>query len=99
MIVGRWAFLLGGLIVWAAHFFLVYGFSLIFPGTQLARLLTLIATVPALAADAALMWVAAAGALRGSSDDLDIWVRNLGAVGALLSAVAVLWQALPALMV
>ena len=94
----KWALLLGGLMIWAAHFFLLYGFASIFPGTDLARILSLIATLPALAANAVLLWVAAAGTIA-SDDELDRWVLNVAAVGAALSFVSVLWQAMPALMV
>lgn len=95
----KWIFLLGGLTIWAAHFFLVYAFSIIFPDTQLARMLTWIATVPALAADALLLWMAAAGTLNSDVDEFERWVFNVAAVGAGLSFVAVLWQALPAAIV
>lgn len=94
----KWTLLLGGLLVWAAHFFLLYGFASVFPGTELARLLTLIATVPALAADAVLLWAAAARRLV-DPDELDRWVLDVSAIGAGLSLVAVVWQALPALIV
>ena len=93
----RWTLLLGGLVVWAAHFFLVYAFALIFPGTQLAVILTWVATVPALAADAALLWMAAGRTVTAGGDDLDRWVLNVGGIAAGLSALAVLWQSLPAL--
>lgn len=95
----KWTLLLGGLGVWAAHFFLLYGFASVFPGTQLARLLTVVATVPALAADAALLWVAAARRLVPDADELDRWILDVSAVGSGLSFVAVVWQVLPALMV
>ena len=94
-----WAFLLGGLIVWAAHFFLLYGIASVFPGTSLARWLTLIATIPALAANGGLLWLAAARRLTDGSDELRNWTIGLGAAGAALSLVAVLWQALPAIIV
>lgn len=93
----KWALLLGGLLIWTAHFFLLYGFASVFPGTDLAKVLSLIATVPALAANALLIWGAAAGTLV-RQDELDRWVLDIAAVGAGLSFVAVLWQALPALM-
>lgn len=95
----KWSLLLGGLTIWAAHFFLLYGFASIFPGSQTARILTLVATVPALAANAFLLWTAAAGTLVGETDELDKWVLNVAAVGAGLSFIAVLWQALPAVIV
>lgn len=94
----KWGILLGGLLVWAAHFSLLFGIASVFPGTQLARWLTLIASIPALAADVAILWLAAALRHR-SSDELDEWVVDLGAVGAALSVLAVLWQALPAIVV
>lgn len=94
-----WGFLLGGLIVWAAHFFLLYAIASVLPGTSLARWLSLVATVPAVAADAVLLWLAAALRLRDGSDELRNWTIDLGAVGALLSLIAVLWQALPAIVV
>lgn len=92
-----WGFLLGGLLVWAVHFFLLYGIASLWPGTKLAHWLTLAATIPAVAADAGLLWLAAALRLRTSSDELRGWVIDVGAVSAALSLVAVLWQALPAI--
>lgn len=94
---GKWTLLLGGLIIWAAHFLLLYAFASLFPGRELAKILSLAATVPALAADAALLWFAMAR--NQSSDDLNRWVARVGALGAALSIIAILWQALPALMV
>ena len=95
----KWLLLLGGLLIWAAHFFLVYAFSIIFPGSPLANTLTLIATVPALAADAGLLWIAAAGTLARRGDAFDGWVLRVAAVGAGLSFVAILWMTLPAVMI
>ena len=92
----KWALLLGGLTIWAAHFFLLYGFASIFPGRELARILSLVVTVPALAADAALLWAAAARAIV--RDELDRWIYDVSAIGAGLSFIAVVWQSLPALM-
>ena len=92
----KWVFLLGGLVAWAAHFFLLYGFASLFPGQELARTLSLVATIPILAADAVLLWAAAARLFE--SDELDRWVYDVSAIGAALSLVAVVWQALPALM-
>ena len=95
----KWTLLLGGLTVWAAHFFLLYGIVSVFPGSELARILTLVVTVPALAANAVLLWLSAAKRLVGGPDELDRWVLNVAAAGAILSFVAVLWQALPAVVV
>jgi hypothetical protein len=94
-----WAVLLGGLLVWTAHFFLLYGFASIFPGSWIARLLTLAVTVPALAVDSWILWVAARRRTRRAADGLDRWTSELGAAGAALSLVAVAWQALPAMLI
>ncbi len=92
-----WVLLLGGLTVWAIHFFLLYSFASLFPGQEIARILTLAATAPALAVDALLLWAAAGRAFQ--TDELDRWVYDVSATGAALSFIAVIWQALPALLV
>ena len=89
--------MLGGLIVWAAHFFVIYGIGSIFPGTSTARLLALLATAPALAADAALIWFGAARKIAAGQDGLKSSMVDIGLLAAVLSFVAVLWQALPAI--
>jgi hypothetical protein len=95
----KWAFALGGLIVWAAHFFLLYAFASIFPGTDLARMLSLIATIPALGADALLLTMAAKRRLaRSRNGDVNEWMVDLGGLGAAGSLVAVVWMALPAVL-
>lgn len=96
---GKWTFALGGLIVWAAHFFLLYAFASIFPGTDLARVLSLIATIPALAADAALLLVASKRRLASGGADVQQWMDGLAGLSAAGSLVAVLWQALPAVLI
>ena len=94
-----WAFLLGGLLVWTAHFFLLYAFASIFPGSSTANHLTLLVTVPALAINGWILWVAASRLSRRAEDTFDRWTSELGAAGAALSLVAVAWQALPAVMI
>lgn len=94
----RWAFALGGLIVWAAHFFLLYGIASIFPGTQLARVLTLVVTIPAVAADGLLLWAAAAMRMKEERADVAAWMVDLGGLAAAISLVAVIWQAMPPIM-
>lgn len=93
-----WMILLGGLLVWTAHFFLLYGIASIFPGSATAKLLTLLVTIPALAIDLWILWVTITQLSR-KQDALAGWVSELGAVGAALSLVAVAWQALPAMLV
>ncbi len=94
-----WAILLGGLLVWAAHFFLSYGIASTFPGSWIANLLTLAVTVPALAIDGWILRMALARRRRRGENALGGWIGDLGAVGAALSLVAVLWQALPAVLI
>lgn len=92
-----WLLMLGGLIVWAVHFFALYILASIFGTTMTARLGTAVLTLACLAADGAIL-AATLPALRGDqAADLDRWIRGAGAVGAGLSLVAVAWQGLPAL--
>ena len=89
-----WLLLLGGLIVWAAHFFMLYGIASIWPGDPVARLLTGAVTLVAVAADAFLLRLVVHDRKR---DELDQWVREVAIAGAAISLVAVLWQGLPAI--
>ena len=92
-----WAFFLGGLLVWAAHFFTLYTISSVFLTTPLARVLVGIATLLAVAANAFLLLLAKRR-VAGRADVLDGWVAGLAVLMAALSLVAVLWQAFPALL-
>ena len=93
----KWLLLLGGLLIWAAHFFLLYGFASVFPATDLARLLTVFATFVALAANGAIIYRTFAYKNADGQNELEVWVRAVAFGGALLSLIAVLWQVLPAL--
>ena len=91
-----WVFLLGGLIVWAVHFFALYSIASILLTTLLARLLTLGATLSCLGAAALLV----RDALRFSpADRAEAWMRSVALCGLGVSAIAVFWQALPALLI
>ncbi len=94
-----WTLLLGGLIVWALHFFTIYAISSIFLTSWLSRVLTLVVTAVCLAADAGLVWWAVRDLRRGHMDDFARWLRQLASLIAAISLVAVLWQGLPALLV
>lgn len=87
-----WTFLLGGLIVWTVHFFALYIIASVFLMTPVGRVLGLLVTLACLIAGALLF----RQALR---DDLptqtDIWMRTVALSGLRLSAVAIVWQALP----
>lgn len=84
-----WAAMLGGLIVWAIHFFALYAAGSVFPETATARLITGAVTLACLAAAAAIL-VRALRLAPGLQ-------RTLALAGALLSAIAIIWQGLPAL--
>ena len=90
-----WRTLLGGLILWTAHFFAVYGIASIFPGTRTAVVLVLVATGLALAA-AAWFFVRSARAVRAARDDLQRWSSGLALLGYALAGAAITYQGLPA---
>jgi NO-binding membrane sensor protein with MHYT domain len=87
--------MLGGLGVWAAHFFTLYALGSIFESSAPARFGSLVATVAAVVANLTILCT-----LRRPSgtaeDSLAHWMKSLGTLGAMLSLVAVLWQGLPA---
>ena len=90
-----WTLLLSGLIVWAVHFFALYASASILLTTPLARMLTLLVTAACLGAGALLL----ARTLRSdTSTPTDTWMRAVALCGFGLSGVAILWQALPALL-
>lgn len=93
----RWAVLLGGLLTWAAHFFLLYGFASIFPGKPLASGLTIAATFAALVVDSFILRAGLAMARSANHRSPDRWIGEVGVVGAAISMIAILWQLLPAL--
>jgi hypothetical protein len=89
-----WRIMLGGLLVWAAHFFALYVLASVFGSSIAARVGTAAATLVAVAANVFILrvvWRSADG------DAFGRWTASLGALGAGLSLVAVLWQAMPAL--
>lgn len=102
----RWLFLLGGLLVWGAHFGAVYGVASIAAVAGEAdglwsRLGIGLATIACLGADALLMvwaWRRWEPVMPpGDREVIRLW-RTVGGVGAGLSAAAVFWQGLPALL-
>lgn len=94
-----WATLLGGLLLWAAHFFALYGIASLFPGTAAARWLAAAATVAALAAGAVLLLKALARRREACGNDLGRWMAGLAALGSGIALVAIFYQGLPALLI
>ncbi len=85
-----WLILLGGLLVWTAHFFGLYAIAEIAPHAGLVMGLTALC----LAADLVLLRVV----IRLRRDDpFAAWRRSVAIAGVYLSLLAVCWQALPAL--
>lgn len=93
-----WTLLLGGLLVWAADFFLLYAIASIWLTSLLSRLLTGLVTLPAVAADLWLLQLAWKRR-KQSEDKFERWLLLLATFGAALSLVAVIWQSFPALFI
>ena len=94
-----WLLSLGGLLVWAAHFFGLYLIASIWLTTSTARVVALVFTVACLAADGWIFWRIAQARRAKGLDPLERWLLVLAVLGAALSALSVLWQGLPALIV
>ncbi len=93
-----WAFLLGGLLVWAVHFFGIYIIASIWLTSTTSRVLALVLTGLCLAADGWLLWRAVPALRASRSDEVDHWIALVATLGIALSLLAVLWQGLPALL-
>ena len=89
--------LLGGLLVWALHFFLLYAFASIFPGSDTARWLTAGATALGLVANGAIVRTAMSSRKQSPGDEIDHWTWQVVLPGCVLSFAAVLWQGLTVL--
>jgi len=87
-----WLLVLGGLIVWTAHFVAIYAVASVFPGQGIARWIVLAASVAAIGVNLAILWWTKG--LRG--DPLDGWICTTGRIAAALSILAVIWQTVPA---
>ena len=92
-----WLILLSGLLVWTAHFFGIYIAASLFPGTALAKWLTGLLTILALGLLAAMLPLARGRLEPAENDPLSLWLDRLALLGGALSAIAILYQGLPAL--
>ncbi len=93
-----WAYMLGGLLVWTAHFFLLYGAASIFATSDTTRLITAAATLLCLALAA---WLAIKGwkGQRIEDDRFSRWSHRVASITGAGAFIAVLWQGLPALLI
>lgn len=89
-----WAILLGGLLVWAAHFFALYGIGEFAGASAGSRAYVLVLSALALFADG---FLARRLLLIARADDFARWRTGVALGGIAVSALAVVWQALPAL--
>lgn len=93
-----WALMLGGLIVWTVHFFALYSLASIFGSSMTARIGVGVVTLLCLAADVALLLLCAR-LNQGAGSDIPSWARAIGTMAVSLSLIAVIWQALPSLLI
>lgn len=85
-----WLLLLGGLLVWTAHFFGVYAIAEIAPRPWLVIILTLICL-------SANIWLLRIILRLPHDEHFTAWRRSVALGGVMLSLLAVGWQALPAI--
>lgn len=95
----KWLLTLGGLLIWAAHFFAIYVAASVFPGAQIARWLTIGLTIVALGALLLLIHRIRRRARAHPSAGTARWLDTLALFVAGLAAVSVLYQTLPAFIV
>jgi len=91
-----WLILLGGLLLWALHFFGLYAIGEFGNDDRTARIAVLSLTLVVLLADAALL---ARMLRRPGAAGFSGWRDRFGIGGAILAALAICWQALPALLI
>ena len=94
----QWSNLLGGFLLWTMHFFAVYIIASTFPGTMIGAVLIVAITLVMLAITS---WSTARAfrALHGASDGLHRWMISLSLFGYGLAGIAIIYQALPAILV
>jgi hypothetical protein len=93
-----WAYMLGGLLVWTAHFFLLYGAASIFQTSDTTRWITAVVTFFCLAIAA---WLAVKGwkGRQAEEDRFSRWSHWLASITGAGAFIAVLWQGLPAILI
>ncbi len=95
----RWLLFLGGPLIWAAHFGFIYAVSSISVQAigETGSLARVLIVASGLAGFAAALLVLAAALRMHVDEPLDRFWRVVSGAGAVLGAIAVAWQSLPAL--
>jgi hypothetical protein len=93
--VRSWLTLLGGLLVWAVHFFMLYAVGSVFLTTDLARVLTVALTIAGLAANG---WLGLK-AWRGPCEPQERWSRTVTMWGLALGSIGIFWQGMVAVII
>lgn len=91
-----WLLTLAGLLIWAAHFLTIYAAASVFPGTRIARWLTIGLTIIALGVLVLLIHRICRRARAHASTGPARWLDTLALLGAALAVVAIVYQTLPA---
>jgi hypothetical protein len=89
-----WSILLGGLLIWALHFFVLYGIGEFGGDGTMPRLAVGAFTLACLAAG---LFLAFHFRNRAPGDDFARWRTKIAFGGLLLASIAIVWQGLPAL--
>jgi hypothetical protein len=91
-----WLILLGGPILWTAHFFALYIIASLLPGTRTAAIFVILATVIAITIA---IWATlrAVRSLKVTADDFRRWSLCLSILATAISLVAIVYQGMPAL--
>ena len=94
----QWLFLLGGLTLWAVHFFALYAIGSIYPGQAKARDMVLLVTLAAFLPGLLLLraaWLELDGGQETNRPH--ILLVRASALGTFLALISIAWQALPAI--
>lgn len=91
------AYMLGGLLVWTVHFFGIYVAGSIFLTSDTTRLISALLTIVCLAA-AAVLALLGWKRRKWPLDPFGRWTHRIAGLGAAAAFVAIIWQALPALL-
>ena len=93
-----WTYMLGGLILWAVHFFALYITASVFHTSDTTRVITVAITVLCLAGAGWLVWTAW-HARAGDTDPFGAWTHYIAMLAGAIGCISILWQGLPALLI